>query len=163
MTSRYLLRVKACSSYPTCGDGVLVEWIRWIYQMRIHHALSRTLAAPAGSHVATASPAAVKCADCSVTDGLCEYAGSKGESFHLCPGCYRYRVTENPAAKFKRVSGAPEAEDRKAGWLEKLTVGGVATALSTDGLLEASDIGSGTNCAIASCQVKLDQQHVHAV
>ena len=44
MTSRYLLRVKACSSYPTCGDGVLVEWIRWIYQMRIHHALSRTLA-----------------------------------------------------------------------------------------------------------------------
>jgi hypothetical protein len=89
------------------------------------------LAAPAGSHVATASPTAVKCADCSVTDGLCEYAGSKGESFHLCPGCYRYRVTENPAAKFKRVSGAPEAEDRKAGWLEKLTVGGIATALST--------------------------------
>ena len=98
------------------------------------------LAAPAGSHVATASPTAVKCADCSVTDGLCEYAGSKGESFHLCPGCYRYRVTENPAAKFKRVSGAPEAEDRKVGWLGKLTAGGIATARSTAGEWDASDI-----------------------
>ncbi|KAH8095073.1 hypothetical protein JL720_2348 [Aureococcus anophagefferens] len=67
-----------------------------------------------GGERAAALPATVKCADCSVTAGLCEYAGSKGESFHLCPGCYRYRVTENPAAKFKRVSGAPEAEDRKS-------------------------------------------------
>ena len=75
-------------------------------------------AAPRSTDGATnappALPATVKCADCSVTAGLCEYAGSKGESFHLCPGCYRYRVTENPAAKFKRVSGAPDAEDRKA-------------------------------------------------
>ena len=80
-------------------------------QMEVQGEAAPGLAPPAG-----ASRGEPKCADCNVgPDGLFQCAATGGGYlFHLCPTCYRYRLSDNPKAKFLRVQDERVADARAA-------------------------------------------------